>query len=297
MRNALLLSLFYTTAAHAQSVDLKVAVTFDDIPSVAVAECNAIALNQRLLAKLKRHSIPAAALVVTGPSRCGANQLPRILAAWRAGGHEIGSHTHSHRDINTLTLPAYLRDVDTAHARLTALQPRGMAVRYFRHPFLHAGNTVAKKTGVERHLRAKGYEIAVVTIDNQEWVFAEAYANAKKRGDRQQIARILPAYFAHIDSSFAYYEDLTQRLFKRQIPQVLLLHANEINADHFDDVVTVIGRRGYRFVSLRAALQDSAYRRPDKYVGPAGMSWLQRWALDAGVKFGPEPREPAWLRD
>ncbi len=261
-----------------------------------MAQCNATALNQRLLAKLKRHSIPAAALVVTGPSRCGAHQLPRILAAWRAGGHEIGSHTHSHRDINTLALPVYLRDVDTAHARLTAMQPRGVRVRYFRHPFLHAGNTVAKKEGLDRHLRANGYQIAVVTIDNQEWVFAEAYADAKKRGDPQKIARILPAYFAHIDSSFAYYEDLTQRLFDRQIPQVLLLHANEINADHFDDVVNVIRRRGYRFVSLRAALHDSAYRRPDKYVGPAGMSWLQRWALDAGIPFKPEPREPAWLR-
>lgn len=296
MRNSLLLILFCSTAAHAQSRDLRVAVTFDDIPSVAVAECNAIALNQRLLAKLKRHSIPAAALVVTGPARCGEHQLPRILAAWRAGGHEVGSHTHTHRDINTLPLAAYLRDVDTAHARLTAWQPRAVPVRYFRHPFLHAGNTAAKKEGLARHLRAKGYQIAVVTVDNQEWVFAEAYADAKKRGDRQKIARILPAYLAHIDSSFAYYEDLTQRLFRRQIPQVLLLHANEINADHLDDVVAVIRRRGYRFVSLRDALQDSAYRRPDRYVGPAGMSWLQRWALDAGVKFAPEPREPAWLR-
>src|SRR5688572_9871232 len=150
MRNALLLSLACSTVAHAQSRDLRVAVTFDDIPSVAVAQCNATALNQRLLAKLKQHSTPATALVVTGPGRCGAHQLPGILAAWRAGGHEIGSHTHSHRDINTLTLPVYLRDVDTAHARLTAMQPRGTPVRYFRHPFLHAGNTAAKKEGLDR---------------------------------------------------------------------------------------------------------------------------------------------------
>ena len=159
-----------------------------------------------------------------------------------------------------------------------------------------AGNTAAKKEGLDRHLRSKGYHIAVVTVDNQEWVFAEAYAKAKQRGVRQRMDSIVVAYLAHIDASFAYYEDLTQRLFQHQIPQVLLLHANELNADHFDDVVRVIRARGYRFVSLRDALQDPAYRRVDKYVGPAGMSWLQRWALDAKVAFEPEPREPGWLR-
>ena len=116
---------------------------------------------------------------------CGAGELPAILSAWLADGHEVGSHTRSHRDINSLTLAAYTADVDAAHNRLVEmLRPHKAPLRYFRHPFLHAGNTAAKKQGLERHLRAKGYQIAVVTVDNQEWVFAEAYANARRRGDK-----------------------------------------------------------------------------------------------------------------
>lgn len=297
MRNAFLLILLFSSAAQAQSRNLRVAVTFDDVPGVAVARCSPIALNRRLLTALDRHRIPAAALVVTGPERCGGDQLTRIVRTWVEHGHEIGSHTHKHRDINQLRLDAYLADVDTAHIRLTAiLQPRGLQVRYFRHPFLHVGNTPAKKQGLERHLRSKGYRIAVVTIDNQEWIFADAYARAKQRGVRPRMDSVVVAYLAHIDSSFAYYEDLTQRIFQRQIPQVLLLHANELNADHFDDVVRIIRARGYGFVRLSEALRDPAYGRTDSYVGSAGMSWLQRWARDAKVSFEPEPREPAWLR-
>ena len=296
MRNVAGLLLLLGTAAQAQDPELQVAITFDDLPTVSVAQCAPMALNQRLLAVLERERIPAAALVVTGSGRCGAAELPAILEAWVARGHEIGSHSHRHRDANDLTLAAYLADMDSAHARLTAiLRGHDAPVRYFRHPFLHAGNTAAKKDGIERKMRSKGYRNAVVTVDNQEWVFAAAYAAAKRRGDRALVYRIVPAYTAHIDTSFGYYEQLSQRLFQRQIPQVLLLHANELNADHLGDVVRAIRARGYRFVSLRSALQDSAYRRPDTYVGPAGMSWLQRWALAEGVRFVPEPREPAWL--
>ena len=79
MRHAFLLILLSSGAAQGQTRDLRVAVTFDDIPGVAVARCSPIALNRRLLAALDRHHVPAAALVVTGPARCGSDQLSRIV--------------------------------------------------------------------------------------------------------------------------------------------------------------------------------------------------------------------------
>ena len=56
--------------------------------------------------------------------------------------------------------------------------------------------------------------------------------------------------------------------------------------------------RGYRFVSLQHALQDPAYTRRDEYVGPAGITWLHRWALTEGKKgafFAGEPVVPEWV--
>ena len=301
MRLALVLVCAHAAAAAAQqSGQRQVAVTFDDVPSVAVSRCTAgvaRALNRRLLQAIERNGMPATALVVTGPDRCGADQLDVIVNAWLAAGHEVGSHTFGHRDVDTVPAAVYLADVERAHERLAPLlSARGRQLRYFRHPFLHTGATRAKKDSLDRHLSSRGYRVAPVTIDNQEWVFAEAYARAQHAGDSARVARILPAYLAHLDSSFAYYERLSQRVFRRQIPQVLLLHANQLNADHLDDVARLLRRRGYRFVSLRTALQDSAYRQPDRYVGPRGLSWLQRWALQRGVAFTREPREPAWLR-
>jgi peptidoglycan-N-acetylglucosamine deacetylase len=300
MRLVRALGLLVPATLMAQQPPKAVAITFDDVPGVALAHCagkRAVRLNETLLGTLERNDIPAAALVVTGAGRCGARDLTRIVNMWLDAGHIVGSHTHSHPDFNTTSLATYSDDVTRADELLNAaLRRRGKTLQYFRYPGLHAGNTHAKKSGLDRFLASKRYRIAVVTIDNQEWVYAEAYAKAKARNDTARIKRILPAYFEHLDSSFAYYEDLTQRLFNRQIPQVLLLHANEINADHLEDVLRLIRRRGYGFVSLDQAMSDSAYRRPDTYIGPRGLSWLQRWALAAGVPFAQEPREHKWIR-
>ena len=65
---------------------------------------------------------------------------------------------------------------------------------------------------------------------------------------------------------------------------------------------TLVGRlreRGYRFITLREALEDPAYASADTYVGPAGITWLHRWALTQGRRgalFAGEPEVPEWIR-
>ena len=92
------------------------------------------------------------------------------------------------------------------------------------------------------------------------------------------------------------YEKQAAAITGSDIPQVLLIHASLLNADRFDALPRMIERRGYTFVTLEEALADSAYRSADTYVGPAGITWLHRWALTRGVTggvFAGEPDVPA----
>jgi len=92
------------------------------------------------------------------------------------------------------------------------------------------------------------------------------------------------------------YEKQAAAITGSDIPQVLLIHASLLNADRFDALARMIERRGYAFVTLEEALADSAYRSADTYVGPAGITWLHRWALTRGVTggvFAGEPDVPA----
>jgi len=80
------------------------------------------------------------------------------------------------------------------------------------------------------------------------------------------------------------------------IRRVLLLHANRLNADHLERVLAALRLTGAAFIPLRVAVADAAYALPDPYVGPRGLSWLQRWVLARGVTPDSEPREPARVR-
>ena len=79
-------------------------------------------------------------------------------------------------------------------------------------------------------------------------------------------------------------------MFGRPVRHVLLLHANELNADNFDALVKVMTDRGYRFITLEEALTDSVYQPPDKYHDNS--DWLGGWSFAKGKQFdAPAPPE------
>ncbi len=284
-------------------VGREIAVTFDDLPGVAMLRtqrCNAkafAAMNEKLLRSITTHRIPAFGLVVEG-NLCESqrNALPEILSLWLDAGLELGNHSFSHFDLNTTPLAVYEADVVRGEAVTSALlKQRGKRLKYFRHPFLHAGKDLKTKQAFEKFLSGRGYQIAPVTIDNQEWVFAEVYAMASGRGDTVEANRIGAAYLTYMDEVFDFFERLSVEVVGREIKQVLLLHANPLNAEYFDELVQMMRRRGYTFITLDQALQDPAYKLPDTYAGPRGMSWLYRWASTKGMKTREEPREPEFI--
>jgi hypothetical protein len=97
---------------------------------------------------------------------------------------------------------------------------------------------------------------------------------------------------------FDFHEGVSSQMFGRQIRHVLLLHANELNAQYLPSVVDLMRRRGYEFVSLDDALEDEAYALPDTYAGPAGVSWLFRWDYSGErvVDWSGEPEPPAFIQ-
>ena len=141
----------------------------------------------------------------------------------------------------------------------------------------------------------RGYRIAPVTVDAWDWMYGGVYEDAKKHGDAALQEKLVKSYLSYTDEVFAYSEQLSKELVGYEPKQILLLHANELEGDHFSELVEVIRKRGYRFITLEEALGDLIYSLPDTYVGEDGTGWLDHWAITRGKPPRGGPEFPAWV--
>jgi peptidoglycan/xylan/chitin deacetylase (PgdA/CDA1 family) len=280
-----------------------VAVTFDDLPAVAQGD-RSVATHAEITDGLLRHirgqRVPAIGFVneekLLTDGRVDERRVA-LLRQWVQAGLELGNHGYAHLDFHRTPVDAYIADVargDSVTRRV--LGEAGRRPQFFRHPFLHTGRTLEDRRRFEASLAERGYRVAPVTIDNHDYLFAAAYDLAL---DDSVRARIADEYIRYMEAVAAYYEQQSTALLGREIPQVLLLHANTLNADHFGRLTQMYARRGYAFVPLERALQDPAYASEDTYTGPAGITWLHRWALTQGKRgsfFAGEPEVPEWVQ-
>ena len=293
-----LLALVFAAQAAAQT-GRQVAVTFDDLPAPYGELEEMRSITSRLLASVKRNGVPTIGFVNERKlyRRGEMDERVNLLRAWLDAGAELGNHTFSHINLQSAPLADYEDDVirgETVTRML--LSERGAKLRYFRHPFLFTGTTPEYKEGLAKFLAGRGYTVAPVTLDNADYVFADVYFKAKKRGDAETAKRVADAYVPYMETIFDFFERLSKETFGREVKHVLLLHANEINADRFDELAAMMKRRGYAFVTLEEALKDPAYKEPDALY-KNGVSWLRRWRVAKGLPDKEEPEMPQFVYD
>lgn len=285
----------------------RVAITIDDLPFVTIQEATweqRTAWTIRILEALKEHHAPCTGFVNEGKMYLNGVSVQGqmdMLRCWPRYGMDLGNHTRSHLDYNQHSYSEFTEDIlnGTSLTR-SVLKMYHKGVVYFRHPYLHRGNTPGKVDSVQRFLKEKGYTEAPVTLDNSEWIFARACDKLMIAGDTQKVQELGKVYVHYMEEKLHYYEGQSDTLFHRNISHVLLLHANVLNALFLDDLLFMMEQNGYEFITLTEALKDEAYSSADTYCGNSGISWLHRWALTRGLPksiFAGEPTTPEWVQD
>jgi len=288
--------------------DRRIAITFDDVPWVMLRNeppADLVAKHARLIGSLKQAGVPAIGFVNEGLLYAHDTLRPervQMLDDWLDAGFELGNHTRWHSDLNAVGARRFEHDIlDGERLLRPMLAERGLKPQWFRYPLLRTGNTIEEKAEVEAFLAEHGYRIAPVTINSSEWVFALAYRRAlAEHASDETLQRLRDDYLAYMQAKLAYYERRSVDLLGYEVPQVMLLHANELNADTCTALIAAIRTRGYRFVALAEATNDAAYRRTDTYTGALGTSWIHRWAKSEGrpdTFFFGEPETPKWVID
>jgi peptidoglycan/xylan/chitin deacetylase (PgdA/CDA1 family) len=276
-----------------------VALTFDDLPQLALTDDAGYAktINDRLLAGLRRHRLPATGFVVASKLE-GQDRARRmaLLEAWLKAGEALGNHTYDHASLNRTPLADYIADVQKDDDILRPLMARRRQKPvWFRHPYLETGATTEVRRGFEAWLKAHGYRVAPVTLENADWMFAYPYDEAVMKGDLAEARRIRQEYVDYTAKCVVWYREAALELLGRRPALVFLLHGSRINADSIDDLADILRHNGLKAVSLQRAMRDKAYAIRDDRPDTAGDEWLSRWAelLHRPLPWASFPEPPA----
>lgn len=308
-RMPVLLAVFLASilpVAYSQSTskpDRQVAVTIDDLPAGMADRLPATeitAMTTKLLGTLRDQKIPVVGFVnekkLYKPGE--VDERIKALQMWLDYGFELGNHTFSHASLNQVGLKTWEDEVIQGESvTKILLASHKMKLRYLRHPYLDTGRDLATRRQAEQFLTERGYRIAPITLDGWDWAFAGIYEDAKQRNDTAMQQQIVKDYLAYHDAVFTYDEQLSKTVVGYEPRQILLLHASNLEADHIGELLDLLRKHGYRFITLEDALGDSAYSLPDTYVGEEGTGWLEHWAITQGKIPQGAPKFPQWVLD
>jgi peptidoglycan/xylan/chitin deacetylase (PgdA/CDA1 family) len=282
-----------------------ICITVDDLPfrsRYALGAKEEAKLNSKFLSALRKHKAYAIGFVNEGRLYSHDTldkQRIKILSAWIGYGNALGNHTKDHVDYNTNSLSKYSEEIIQGEIITNGLlKPEGKKISYFRHPYLHRGNSKLKADSLIDYLYSIHHKEAPVTIDNSDWIFALAYDSLMKTNDTVLMKKVGADYIRYMEDKLIFYEKQCDTLFKRQISQILILHLNALNSDYLDGLLKMMEHRGYNFISLNKTLEGPIYKSKDEFYGGAGISWIHRWAITNNVSskvFAGEPLTPSYI--
>jgi len=245
-------SILYTGPLQAKELK-QVAITIDDLPFVGSANNHPGKLRRernrfiKIMETLKEKKAPATGFVVAGSIEKGQWEL---LETFAKQGFEIGNHTYSHPSLNSVSADSYIRNIARADDRL---KPIMGAPKYFRYPYLAESRGV-KKQKVLDYLHETGYEVAPVTIDSKDFKFNTRLFRIPYRQRPSRIAGLKKQYLNYIWKQTQRAERLSKQKGEEN-RQILLIHANLINAHAIGDIVDMYRNRGYEVVSLKTVME------------------------------------------
>lgn len=224
------------------------AITIDDLPFVGESKNFHLSM---IIDAIKASSVPATGFVIA--KEVTANNLP-TLQKFHDAGLGLGNHTTTHANLNRVSADRYIQEIAEADK---ILSPVLTEPKYFRYPYLVMGDGF-KKERVMHYLSSKNYQIAPISIDSKDFVFNQLLLSVPESERRHFLTVLKPCYLDFIWQQTLKAEEHSRYARKPHQAQILLIHANLLNAYVLPDIINLFKQNGFRFVSLEEALKTSS---------------------------------------
>jgi peptidoglycan/xylan/chitin deacetylase (PgdA/CDA1 family) len=222
-----------------------IAITIDDLPFVG--EARNFHLNM-MITTLTEQQVPATGFIIASEVHTDNWET---LHKFRDAGLGLGNHTFSHANLNTVEVKDYIHEIKQAD---TILSPVLTEPKYFRYPYL-AMSSGDKRNKILCYLAKKHYQVAPITIDSKDFVFNQRLLSVPEMDRRTYLGELKSFYIDFIWQQTLKAEEHSLYHHNPEQTQILLIHANLLNAYVLPDLINLYKQKGYTFVSLEEGLK------------------------------------------
>jgi peptidoglycan-N-acetylglucosamine deacetylase len=284
---ALVAALLATAAAQ------EVALTFDDLPAHGPLPPGMTRLDvaKSIIATLKAANAPQVYGFINAVKLEQVPEDRAVLEEWRAAGYLLGNHTYSHLSLTDNTVEAFEKDIAANEPALRSLMGKE-DWHWFRYPFLWEGETLEKRDAVRAYLKDRGYRVAQVTLDFEDYAWNAPFARCAAKNDQKSIEWLKSSY---LDTARQYIEldqKMSQMVFGRDVKHVFLLHLGGFQTVMLPQLLDLLKQKGFRLVTLEEAESDPAYQSNPNAALKYGGSLLEQMIEARHLKYPPVSPKP-----
>lgn len=270
----------------------KLAITMDDLPlnGLLPPGVTRTQTTAAVLSILKKRHVPPVYGFINAKKLEGNADGAEALRLW-AAAEPVGNHTYSHIDLEQNTAEAFEREVEENEPALELLQPKA-DWHWLRYPYLHEGDTVEKRRAVRLYLQARGYRIAQVSLDWEDYLWNTAYARCAEKNDAKAIAWLRSSYLSTASEFLDLGREQAKLIYGHEINYVLLMHLGAFSSTILPDALDLLQKKGFKLVTLEEAESDAAYADdPDVGLHDAG-TFLDQWMQVKQIKYPEHAEKP-----
>jgi peptidoglycan/xylan/chitin deacetylase (PgdA/CDA1 family) len=285
---SLSLSLAFCGVCAAQ----KLAITMDDLPLNGSLPDGVTRADtaKNVIAILKKRHVPPVYGFINAKKLEGNSDGAEALKLW-AAAEPVGNHTYAHMDLEQNPAEAFEREIEEDEPALELLQPSG-DWHWLRYPYLREGDTVEKRRAVRAYLKTRGYRIAQVTLDWEDYLWNTAYARCVTKGDTKSIEWLRSSYLNTASEFLDLGREQAKLIYGHEINYVLLMHLGAFSSTILPEALDLLKKKGFKLVTLEEAESDPAYEGdPDAALHDAG-TFLDQWMQVKQIKYPEHAEKP-----
>ena len=266
----------------------QIAFTFDDLPAHSALPSNTsrTEIAQKLIAAFRAEHMPPIYGMVNGALIEKVPGDAEVLKIWHDAGNPLGNHTWSHPHLSQSSVEDFEKEITRNEPVISSVMKKG-DWHWFRYPFLDEGDTPEKRDAIRAFLASHKYKVASVTMSFGDYMWNEPYARCVAKNDQQAIATLKSSYLAAADESITRYRSMSQQLYGRDIPYVLLMHIGALDAEMMPELLKLYRDRGFTFVTLPEAESDEFYHVDTDLHQPIRPESLEQAFKDRGLPIPP----------